>query len=55
VGGDRARYPTTLNGSALAIGRTLAALLEHGQRADGSVALPHALAPYLGQTELPAK
>ena len=42
--GGRARYPHTLNGSALAIGRTLAAILENGQRADGSVALPAALA-----------
>ncbi|WIG61990.1 MAG: Seryl-tRNA synthetase [Ktedonobacterales bacterium] len=39
----RARYPHTLNGSALAIGRTLAAILENGQRADGSVTLPPAL------------
>lgn len=45
--GGAARYPHTLNGSALPIGRTLAALLENGQRADGSVALPTALAPYL--------
>ncbi|HET9110892.1 MAG TPA: serine--tRNA ligase [Ktedonobacterales bacterium] len=39
-------YPHTLNGSALPIGRTLAALLERGQRADGSVALPNALVAY---------
>ncbi|MEO1330000.1 MAG: serine--tRNA ligase [Pseudomonadota bacterium] len=38
----------TLNGSGLAVGRTLIAVLENGQRADGSVALPEALAPYLG-------
>jgi seryl-tRNA synthetase len=44
--GAAAAYPHTLNGSALPIGRTLAALLEHGQRADGSVTLPAALAPY---------
>lgn len=44
--GAQASYPHTLNGSALPIGRTLAALLERGQRADGSVALPEALAPY---------
>jgi seryl-tRNA synthetase len=44
--GAQASYPHTLNGSALPIGRTLAALLERGQRADGSVALPAALAPY---------
>ncbi len=38
----------TLNGSGLAVGRTLAALLESGQRADGSVVLPAALVPYAG-------
>lgn len=52
AGGGRARFPATLNGSALPIGRTLAALLEHGQRADGSVALPEALADYLPEREL---
>lgn len=52
AGSGRARFPHTLNGSALAIGRTLAALLEHGQRADGSVALPPALAPYLSERVL---
>jgi seryl-tRNA synthetase len=38
----------TLNGSGLAIGRTMAALLEQGQQADGSVCLPTALVPYFG-------
>ena len=38
----------TLNGSALAVGRTLVAVLENFQQADGSVALPEALRPYLG-------
>jgi seryl-tRNA synthetase len=52
VGGGHARHPHTLNGSALPIGRTLAAVLEHGQRADGSVALPAALASYLPEREL---
>ncbi|MEO1574995.1 MAG: serine--tRNA ligase [Pseudomonadota bacterium] len=37
----------TLNGSALAVGRTLVAILEYGQQADGSVQLPAALEPYL--------
>jgi seryl-tRNA synthetase len=37
-----------LNGSALAVGRTVVALLENGQREDGTVALPEALWPYLG-------
>ena len=38
--------PHTLNGTAVAVGRTIVALLENGQRADGSVELPAALAPY---------
>jgi seryl-tRNA synthetase len=50
--GGAARFAHTLNGSALAIGRTMAALLEQGQQADGSVALPPALAEYLPTREL---
>jgi seryl-tRNA synthetase len=38
----------TLNGSGLAVGRTLVAVIENHQRADGSVAIPAALRPYLG-------
>jgi seryl-tRNA synthetase len=38
----------TLNGSALAVGRTLVAILENGQNADGSITIPEALRPYLG-------
>ncbi len=38
----------TLNGSALAVGRTLVAVLENGQQADGSIAVPAALQPYMG-------
>ena len=38
----------TLNGSGLAVGRTLVAVLENYQRADGSVAIPEALVPYMG-------
>ncbi len=38
----------TLNGSGLAVGRTMAALLETGQQADGSIKLPDALIPYFG-------
>jgi seryl-tRNA synthetase len=38
--------PHTLNGTAVAVGRTLVALLENGQQADGSVALPEVLVPY---------
>jgi len=41
----------TLNGSGLAVGRTLAAILENCQQADGSVAIPEALRPYAGGME----
>lgn len=41
----------TLNGSGLAVGRTLAAILENCQRADGSVVIPEALRPYMGGEE----
>jgi seryl-tRNA synthetase len=46
--GARPEFVHTLNGSGLAVGRTLIAILENGQEADGSVTLPPALAPYLG-------
>jgi seryl-tRNA synthetase len=42
----RMQTPHTLNGTAVAVGRTIVALLENGQREDGSVELPQALAPY---------
>ena len=42
------RLVHTLNGSGLAVGRTLAAVIENYQQADGSVAIPEALRPYLG-------
>jgi seryl-tRNA synthetase len=45
-------FPHTLNGSALPIGRTLAAILEQYQRPDGSVEVPAALVPYCGQAEI---
>ena len=41
----------TLNGSGLAVGRALVAVLENGQQADGSIALPRALWPYFGGLE----
>jgi seryl-tRNA synthetase len=46
------RLVHTLNGTACAVGRTLVALLENHQRADGSVAIPEALRPYTGFAEL---
>ena len=42
------QYIHTLNGSGLAIGRTLAAILENGQQPDGRVKIPEALVPYFG-------
>ncbi len=46
--GGKPQFAHTLNGSGLAVGRTLVALLENGQQADGSVILPDALVPYMG-------
>ncbi|MDB2406977.1 serine--tRNA ligase [Jannaschia sp.] len=46
--GGKPAFLHTLNGSGLAVGRCLIAVLENGQRADGSVVLPEVLAPYLG-------
>ena len=43
-------YVHTLNGSGLAIGRTMAAILENGQQPDGSVKIPEALVPYFGSS-----
>ena len=48
AGGGRPEFLHTLNGSGLAVGRTLIAVLENGQEADGSVTLPPVLAPWLG-------
>jgi seryl-tRNA synthetase len=46
--GGRPRYCHTVNGSGLAIGRALVAVLENGQQADGSIVLPQALHAYMG-------
>jgi seryl-tRNA synthetase len=45
---SKAELVHTLNGSGLAIGRTLLAVMENGQRADGSIRIPAALRPYTG-------
>jgi len=52
-GGDKGRAEPvhTLNGSGLAVGRTLVAVLENCQQPDGSVRVPAALVPYMGGTE----
>jgi len=44
-------YVHTLNGSGLAVGRTVVAILENYQQADGSVEIPAALRPYMGGVE----
>jgi len=46
--GGKPQFVHTLNGSGLAVGRCLIAVLENGQKADGSIVLPDVLAPYLG-------
>ncbi len=50
--GAPTQFVGTLNGSALAVGRTLAALLENHQTADGRVAIPAALRPYVGMIKV---
>lgn len=53
--GGKPAFVHTLNGSGLAVGRTLIAILENYQREDGSVAIPKALQPYMGgMTEIRA-
>lgn len=47
--GDKAEFVHTLNGSGVAIGRTVACILENFQNADGSVTIPDVLVPYIGQ------
>ena len=46
------RFVHTLNGSGLAVGRTLVAVLENYQQADGSIAVPEVLRPYMGGLEI---
>jgi seryl-tRNA synthetase len=48
TGSGRTAFVHTLNGSGLAVGRTLVAVLENYQQADGSVTVPEALRPYMG-------
>jgi len=49
--GAKPRHLHTLNGSGLAVGRTVVAILENFQQEDGSVAIPEALRPYMGGIE----
>jgi len=50
--GKKTQYVHTLNGSGVAVGRTVAAILENNQQKDGSVIIPKVLRPYLGNREL---
>ena len=49
--GEKPKLLATLNGSALAVGRTVVALMENGQQRDGTIVLPEAIRPYLGGLE----
>jgi seryl-tRNA synthetase len=49
------RFVHTLNGSSLALGRTMVAVMENYQQSDGSIAIPDALRPYMGGQERIAK
>jgi len=49
--GAKPEFVHTLNGSGLAVGRTLVAVLENWQEADGSVVIPEVLRPYMGGLE----
>jgi seryl-tRNA synthetase len=51
-GTGKAEFVHTLNGSGLAVGRTLIAVLENYQQKDGSVVIPEALRPFMGGREL---
>ena len=55
AGEKNTRFVHTLNGSGLAVGRTLVAILENYQQADGSIAIPAALRPYVNGLEKIAK
>ena len=50
--GTKPRFVHTINGSGLAVGRTLVAILENYQQTDGSVKVPKALSPYMGGLEV---
>jgi seryl-tRNA synthetase len=54
-GKNKTEFVHTLNGSALAVGRTWVAIVENYQQADGSVIIPEALRPYLGAERITAK
>ena len=54
-GGGKTQFAHTLNGSGLAVGRTVIGILENFQNADGSVKIPEALVPYMGGVKIISK
>ena len=54
-GGGKPEFVHTLNGSGLAVGRTVAAILENYQQADGSVVIPEVLRGYMGTDRITRK
>ena len=54
-GEKNTRFVHTLNGSGLAVGRTLVAVMENYQQEDGSIAVPEVLKPYMGGLEVIAR
>jgi len=52
--GEKPRLVHTLNGSGVAVGRTVAAILENYQNEDGSIIIPEVLRPYMGVDVIPA-
>ena len=52
AGGGKPRFVHTLNGSGIAVGRTLIAIIENCQQEDGSVVVPKALVPYMNGTSI---
>ena len=53
--GGKPRFPHTLNASGLALPRTMIAIMENNQQADGSILIPEALRPYMGGLEIISK
>ncbi len=48
---EKPEFPHTINGSGLAVGRTVVAIMENFQKKDGSVIIPEKLRPYMGGLE----
>ena len=53
--GGKPRFPHTLNASGLALPRTMIAIMENNQQADGSIVIPEVLRPYMGGLDVISK